>query len=267
MKNKILISLVFLLFLFVGVSYSQDILKLATTTSIYETGLLDSILPEFEKREQIKMHIISVGTGKAMELGKNGDVDVLLVHDPKLEEEFVASGYGVNRREIMYNDFVIVGPESDPARIKGLNKAQEAFKNIYDMKTLFISRGDNSGTHNKEKRFWQKLGVNPNGAWYWLVGQGMSQTLRIADEKQGYCLVDRSTYLANAKNISLKILLEGDDDLLNIYSVIAINPAVYKHVNYAKAKALVSWLVSSECQKLIGDYRKNGYKLYVPSAK
>ena len=257
-------------------------LKLATTTSTVDTGLLDSILPPFEKRFNLKVDVISVGSGKAIALARNGDVDVILVHDPRAEEAFIRDGHGVNRREVMYNDFVIVGPEKDPARIAGKRDAVDALKAIADAKAPFVSRGDDSGTHQKEKALWKEAGLAPGGAvpspprgavpslprgtWYMETGQGMGATLTIADEKKAYCLADRATYTAFSDKVGLRILCEGDRRLLNQYAIIAVSPARHAHADYLHAMCLIGWLTSPEGQKMIGDFTKNGSFLFHPNA-
>jgi tungstate transport system substrate-binding protein len=210
----------------------RDSIRIATTTSTYETGILDYILKPFEEKHGVKVHIISVGTGRAIKLGENGDVDVILVHAREAEERFIKEGYGVNRRDVMYNDFIIAGPNDDPAGIAGLKNAKEALKRVRDKGYTFISRGDDSGTHKKEKYLWEQAGIEPAGQWYLESGQGMSATLRIADEKNAYCLVDRATYLFHREKIRLVNLVEGDKDLLNPYGVIAVSPYKYPHVQY-----------------------------------
>ncbi len=249
-------------------------MKLATTTSTVDTGLLDSILPPFEKRFNLKVDVISVGSGKAIALARNGDVDAILVHDPRAEEEFVRDGHGVNRRGVMYNDFVIIGPEKDPARIAGTHDAVAALKAIAEAKAPFVSRGDDSGTHQKEKALWKEAGLAPegkttnppSGAWYMETGQGMGATLTIADEKKAYCLADRATYTAFSGKVNLLILCEGDRRLLNQYSVIAVSPARHPHVDYLHAMCLIGWLTSSEGQKMIGEFTKKGAALFHPNA-
>ena len=264
-------KIILMILLFVSMEDSfcaaGEVLKLATTTSTYETGLLDYILPPFEEKHNIKIHIISVGTGKAVKLGQNGDVDVILVHAREAENAFVEQGYGVNRRDVMYNDFLILGPADDPAGVAGLDQAQQALKKIFLSKQKFVSRGDDSGTHKKEKFLWSKTNLEPQGRWYLEVGQGMSAALRIADEKNAYCLIDRATYLFNKDKIRLKIMVEADKDLLNPYGVIAVNPAKHPYVKYQKALDLINWLVSPQCQKMIGDYKINNNKLYHPNAQ
>jgi tungstate transport system substrate-binding protein len=262
-KTALIIASVFI---FVNSVYAKKILKLATTTSTYETGLLDYILPPFEKKHKVKVHVISVGTGKAIKLGENADVDIIMVHARTAEDKFVADGYGINRRNLMYNDFVILGPADDPAKIFGLKNSAKALKKFFETKSIFVSRGDDFGTHKKEKLIWKKSKLNPAGKWYLEAGQGMSSTLRMADEKKAYTLVDRATYLFNKKNIRLKLLVEDDKLLLNPYGVIAVNPYKYPHVEYEYAMALIGWLTSPKCQKMIGKYRVKENLLYHPNA-
>lgn len=246
---------------------AEEILRLATTTSTYETGLLDHVFPPFEKKHNVKIHIISVGTGKAIKIAENGDVDVILVHARAAEDKFISQGYGVNRRDVMYNDFLIMGPKRDPAGIGGLKDVKEALKRVAEQKQTFVSRGDDSGTHQKEKSLWARLKRVPKGDWYLEAGQGMSATLRMADEKNGYVMVDRATYLFNRDKLRLALLVEGDKDLFNPYGIIPVNPYKHKHAKYEMAMALVAWMTSPECQKMIGGYRKMGQKLYHPNAE
>lgn len=263
------IAIIILCFIFWGVGrkgLAEEILKLATTTSTYETGLLDYIFPPFEKKYNIKIHIISVGTGKAIKLGENGDVDIILVHARKAEDQFVNQGYGVNRRDVMYNDFLILGPENDPAGIAGLKDAKVALEKIYASRWTFVSRGDDSGTHKKERSLWRKAGLEPQGTWYLEAGQGMSATLRMADEKDGYVLVDHAMYLFNKSNIRLKVMVEGDKVLFNPYGVITVSPYKHPHVKYELSMALIAWLTSPECQKMIEEYRKGNNQLYAANA-
>ncbi|MBU4198729.1 MAG: substrate-binding domain-containing protein [Verrucomicrobia bacterium] len=257
---------VIVLALLVNPGLAKQFLKLATTTSTYETGLLDHILPPFEKKHNVRVYVISVGTGKAIKLAENGDVDVILVHAKRMEDKFVAEGFGVNRREVMYNDFLIIGPRADPAGICGLKDVQEAMKRIFNTKQRFISRGDDSGTHEIEKHLWVKAKLRPEGEWYLEVGQGMTAVLIIADEKNGYVLIDRATYLVNCNKVRLVKLVEGDKDLLNPYGIIAASPYKHSHVKYELAMTLIGWLTSPECQKLIAAYRKEGGQLFYPSA-
>jgi tungstate transport system substrate-binding protein len=209
--------------------------------------------------------VIAVGTGKALKLGENGDVDIVFVHARAAEDQFVADGFGVNRRDVMYNDFIIVGPENDPAGIKAKN-AVESLKAIFAKNATFASRGDDSGTHKKEKEIWKEAGMEPEGTWYLETGQGMGATLTLANEKQAYCLVDRGTYIAYEDKVDLVILSEGDERLFNPYGIIAVSPAKHPHVNYLYAMALIGWVTSVEGQKLIGEFKKYGKLLFYPSA-
>ena len=243
------------------------VLRLATTTSTYETGLLNHILPPFEERQNVKVHVISVGTGKAMAIARAGDVDIILVHDREAEDQFVRDGHGIDRREVMANDFVIVGPAADPAGIAGLREAGPALRRLAEGKHLFVSRGDDSGTHKREARLWADTGIEPQGTWYLESGQGMSATLTVADEKNAYVLADRASTIANRKRLRLRVLVEGDPELLNPYGVIAVNPARHPHVRIALAKALIEWLVSPECQQRIGAFTREGVRLFEPATE
>ncbi len=247
---------------------AQPRLKLATTTSTYDSGLLDILLPPFEQKQDggIRVDVIAVGTGKALKLAENGDVDAVLVHAPRLEEEFVAAGFGVDRRGVMHNDFIVVGPLSDQAGIAGTDKVADAFATIARKKAMFFSRGDLSGTHRKEQAIWAIAGIEPGGTWYIEVGQGMAATLRMADEKRGYVLIDRGTYLALRETVNLRVLVEYDPPLHNPYSIIAVNPRRWPHVEYGQARALIDYVTSAEAQALIGGYRKYGQQLFAPSA-
>ncbi|MBI4656447.1 MAG: substrate-binding domain-containing protein [Elusimicrobia bacterium] len=238
-------------------------LKLATTTSIDNSGLLNVLLPPFEKMFNIKVDVIAVGTGQALKIAERGDVDVVLVHAPDAELEFVSAGFGIERHTIAWNDFIIIGPANDPAQIKGKNTIK-AFQNIAQKKVTFISRGDESGTHKKEVNLWKNAGITPAGRWYLETGQGMGQTLIIADEKNGYCLTDRGTYLFMRQKIKLVIFCEGDKELYNPYSVIAVNPYKHPHTNYVLAMALIGWLTSPHGQKIIANYKKDGKTLFHP---
>ena len=261
MKKIAIITLLFILFL-PQLGFGKEVLRLATTTSTYETGLLDYILPPFEERYNLRIHIVSVGTGKAIRLGENGDVDVILVHAKELEEKFIEDGYGIDRRSVMYNDFLILGPEEDPAKISGLEDIREAFRSIYSSEYTFVSRGDDSGTDRKEKELWLASGIDPEGEWYLETGQGMNATLRIADERNAYIMLDRATYLFNKDRIRLRKLIERYRDLFNPYSVIAVNPRKHLHVKYDLAIALIEWLTSPECQQMINDYNIDGNQLF-----
>ncbi|MGI6452684.1 MAG: substrate-binding domain-containing protein [Syntrophomonadaceae bacterium] len=243
--------------------------KLATTTSTNDSGLLDAILPVFTEQTGYEVEVIAVGSGAAISLGENGDVDVLLVHSRAAEDKFVEEGYGVNRHDVMYNDFLIIGPKEDPAGIKGGTDAVAALTAIAESKSTFLSRGDESGTHKKELSVWQATGIEPEGDWYYSVGKGMGDTYRMADEMKGYTLIDRATYLALRDNYSLEPMVEGDPVLFNPYGVIAVNPEKYPNVNYEGAMAFIEWLVSDETQALIGEYGTDQFDqpLFIPDAK
>jgi tungstate transport system substrate-binding protein len=271
--KKILLSgMIVSLFLITGTASIQAQPKtiiLATTTSTQDSGLLDVLIPIFEKKTSYFVKTIAVGSGQAMAMGQKGEADVLLVHSPDAEKKFISEGYGVNRRLIMHNDYIIVGPSEDPAKIKGMKSSTEAFKKIASGKALFLSRGDNSGTHSKEKAIWKASGINPEGEkWYQQTGLGMGQTLNVAAEKKGYTLADRGTYLALKKNLGLDILVEGDAILLNIYHVIEVNPAKWPKVNSAGAKAFADFMVAKETQDIIKTFGvdKFGSPLFFPDA-
>ncbi len=252
--------------LLLAVSAQADVLRLATTTSTYNSGLLDYLLPEFEKAQHTEVQVIAVGTGKALRMGQDGDVDVVLVHAPKAEQTFVAAGYGVERTGIMYNDFVLVGPATDTAAIKGMQDAAAALAKIASSQAIFVSRGDDSGTHKKELGIWAKAGVKPAGDWYREAGQGMGKVLQIADELQGYTLVDRGTWLAYKTKLQAKLLVEGDKGLFNPYAVIRVNPKRFADLNHQKAVAFSQWLASANTQKRIAEFKVGGEQLFVPSA-
>lgn len=245
---------------------AEHVLRLATTTSTDNSGLLKYILPAFEKSTGYQVHVIAVGTGKALRMGQDGDADVLLVHAPPSEEKFMAADYGVNRRYVMYNDFIIVGPKNDPAGIRGTKEAKTAFEKIARTKSVFVSRGDDSGTNKKEKILWKEAGIQPQGNWYRAAGQGMGKVLLMTDELRGYTLIDRGTWLAMRDKVGLQVLVQGDKELFNPYHVMAVNPARYSDVNYTGAMAFISWLTSVKGQRLIGDFRKAGQELFVPTA-
>lgn len=244
-------------------------LILATTTSTQDTGLLDELLPIFEDKYDVKVKTVAVGTGEALAMGEKGDADVVLVHAKASEEEFVKNGYGLERVEVMYNDFVVVGSESDPAGIKGMD-AVEAFKKIAETGSTFISRGDDSGTHKKELQIWKETGIDPKGQpWYLETGQGQAATLTVANEKQGYMLTDRATYLSMKESVYLPILIEGSKSLLNQYAVIVCNPEKNPNVdlNVKGAADFVEFLTSEEGQNMIGSFKKYNTVLFHPNAK
>lgn len=251
----------------VAVYAASNELRLSTTTSTENSGLLGYLLPQFEQETHLKVKVIAVGTGKALELAKNGDVDVTLVHARPAEDKFVAEGYGVNRRDVMYNDFLLVGPQSDPAHIHGSKDVLQAMKKIHDSRARFISRGDNSGTDQKEKDYWKQLGIAPSGPAYISAGVGMGQVLRMASEMQAYTLTDRATYGAYRAKTGLSILVEGDPKMFNPYGVVAVNPHRHKDVNYQGALRFIDWLTSSEGQKRIASFKVDGQQLFYPSAK
>ena len=240
--------------------------RLATTTSTDNSGLLDYLLPQFERDSGYEVEVISVGTGKALRLGQSGDVDVLLVHAPQSEQQFVARGYGVDRREVMANDFIIAGPVDDPANLRNAHDARDAFLRMHRAQVAFVSRGDDSGTHKKELTLWQLAGVDIDASNEWLreVGQGMGRSLQIADELRAYLLIDRATWLSLRKKTSLVLLFEGDAALRNPYGAIAVNPARHR-VNYAGARALIDWLTSNRGRALIQSHRIDGAQLFTPS--
>ncbi|MBC8019163.1 MAG: substrate-binding domain-containing protein [Verrucomicrobia bacterium] len=247
---------------------SPKAIILATTTSTQDSGLLDILVPMFEKENGFQVKTISVGSGQAMKMGEKGEADVLLVHSPDAEKKFMADGFGATRRLVMHNDFIILGPAADPARVKGA-KADEAMKRIAQTNSLFASRGDNSGTHAKENGLWKAAGVNPDGQkWYQQTGLGMGQTLNVAAEKRAYVLTDRATYLALKKNLGLDILVEGDGKLLNIYHVLEINPTRWPKVNNAGGKAFADFMVSKKTQEVISRFGvdKFGAPLFFPDA-
>lgn len=242
-------------------------LRLATTTSTDNSGLLGYLLPQFEQQSGYKVHVIAVGTGKALRMGQDGDVDVVLVHAPASEHKFVSEGYGINRRDVMYNDFVIVGPKSDPAGIAGMKNAAEALQRIAEKNAIFVSRGDDSGTHKKERSLWNAAGVLPQGSWYREAGQGMEQVLLMTGEFEGYTLSDRATWLAVREKLPLQVLVQGDNRLFNPYGVIAVNPKRYPDVNYRGAMAFIEWLTGSTGQDLIASFKIKGDQLFVPTAQ
>jgi tungstate transport system substrate-binding protein len=268
LSSGIIVSLFFITGM-ASVQAQPKTIILATTTSTQDSGLLDVLIPIFEKKTGYFVKTIAVGSGQAMAMGQKGEADVLLVHSPAAEKKFVGEGYGINRRLIMHNDYIVVGSSEDPAKIKGMKSTKESFNKIAASKALFLSRGDNSGTHSKEKDIWKAAGINPEGEkWYQQTGLGMGQTLNVAAEKKGYTLADRGTYLALKKNLGLDILVEGDAILLNIYHVIEVNPAKWPKVNSAGAKAFADFMVSKETQDIIKTFGVDrfGSPLFFPDA-
>ena len=266
-KLKCLCFLSILIMAMSGCFDHPQIINMATTASIENSGLLAYLLPNFTKISGIGVDVIAVGTGKAIKLGENGDVDLIFVHAREAEDKFVEQGSGVNREDVMYNDFVILGPKNDPAHIAGLKDAPTALKRIAAKRNSFVSRGDESGTHKKEKLLWNQSGMQPKGKWYISVGQGMGAVLVMANEKLAYAFSDRGTFIAYEDKIDLVVLCEGDKRLANPYSIIAVNPKKHKHVKYRAAMEFINWIVSEEGQELIGAYRKNGKQLFYPNAR
>ena len=244
-------------------------LILATTTSTYDSGLLDALLPDFEKQTGYTVKVIAVGTGKALRIGKEGNADVLLTHAPAAEKPLVDEGWVVDYTLVMYNDFVVVGPPEDPAGLHEATSVADAFSRIAQVEALFATRGDDSGTHKKEQAIWKAAGLNPEGAsWYLETGQGMGATLRVASEKGAYTLTDRGTFLALRETLSLDIVFEGDPVLLNIYHIMRVNPERYPHVNAEGGKALIAFFVDPAVQERIGRFgvEKFGQPLFHPAA-
>lgn len=242
---------------------------LATTTSTQDSGLLDVLIPVFEKDTGYFVKTVSVGSGQAMKMGEKGEADVLLVHSPDAEKIIVEQGFGINRRIVMHNDFIIVGPPADPAKIRNVKTSRDALKKIAAANALFLSRADNSGTNALEKKLWKSIGLNPEGQkWYQQTGLGMGETLNVTAEKKGYTVTDRGTYLALKKTLGLDILVEGDTSLLNIYHVMEVNPAKWPKVNYPGAKAFADFMVSRKAQEIIKTFgvKKFGSPLFFPDA-
>ena len=275
--NKYTLRIIIILFLIVSASSlyyklyfdSGDEIVLATTTSTYDSGLLDELLGDFEKEYDVEVKVIAVGTGQALKLGENGDADVLLIHAPSKERAFVENGDGLYRWEVMYNQFVILGPVKDKANIAGLENASMALKRIYEGEHTFTSRGDDSGTHTKEIELWVAAGLDyddissqEHSEWYLSLGQGMGDTLRTASEKDAYVLTDEGTYYSMEDELDLEILVKGDPRLFNQYSVIPVNSAKHPGVDEQAAKEFASWIVSPDVQVMIDDYTKGGKKLF-----
>lgn len=271
MRHKILlITTIYLLLCLYGIARADTVLRCASTTSTQNSGLFDHILPVFEKKTGIKVHVVAAGTGASLEMGRRGDADIVFVHSRDDELRMVREGWFVDRHDVMYNDFVVVGPAEDPAGLTGLKDALSAFRNINKSNAQFVSRGDSSGTHKKELYIWHKAGIDPKGkAWYLEIGQGMAKTLRIANEKGAYTLTDRGTYLSlkDRERLFLRILLEGDPVLVNQYGVMAVNPERHPHVRYKEALEFINWLTSEEGQSLIASFKDAyGNQLFYPNA-
>ncbi len=251
---------------FINPSWAIDILKMSTTTSTENSGLLAVLNSVFEEKYKVKIHSIAVGTGKALKIGGNGDVDVVFVHAPTAELKYVEQGDFIDRTAVMHNDFVIIGPTNDPANIDSAKTVTEALSTIATKQLPFISRGDDSGTHKKELQLWKQAGVDLKGAWYLAVGQGMAAVLRIADNKQAYALTDRGTQIAYSDKMTLKVQFEGDSSLFNSYHIMAVNPKKHGHVQYELAKKYIKFVTSQEGQTLINNFRKGGEQLFYPDA-
>ena len=257
-----LLIVISLLLLLTSTGFAAEHLRLATTTSTENSGLLAELLPPFEMVNDCKVDVIAVGTGKAIKLGETGDVDVIMVHARNKEDMFVNAGYGVDRRDVMYNDFVILGPANDPAGIKGSKSATKALARIAVSNSTFVSRGDDSGTHSREKQLWQKAGITPAGDWYLEAGRGMGEVIVMAGERQGYTMSDRGTYIAYSEKTPLKIVVEGDEGLFNPYGVIIVNPSRHTHVKFELAKKFLDYLTSHQAKELITGFRKGGKQLF-----
>jgi tungstate transport system substrate-binding protein len=244
---------------------AEDRLRMSSTTSTQNSGLFDALIPPFEEANNVKVDVVAVGTGKAIKLGENGDVDLIFVHAKAAEEKFVEEGYGVKRHPVMHNDFVIIGPPEDPAGLKDAKTAEEAFKKLAKAKAEFISRGDDSGTHKKEKQLWKAAGITPEGAWHIEAGQGMGAVLTMAFNKKAYALTDRGTFIKYQEKIEpMAIAFEGDEALYNPYGIIAVNPKKYPDTNYELAKKFIDYVTGPKGQKIIADYKVKGKQLFYP---
>ncbi len=271
MLKSLITFLVIAVMMAAGSASAETRIKCASTTSTQNSGLFDYLLPIFEKKTGIHVDVVAVGTGAAIEIGKRGDADVLFCHAKEQELQAVQEGFFVNRHDVMYNDFVIIGPANDPLKLKGLKSAVEAFKKIAAAGGPFVSRGDKSGTNTKELAIWKAAAIDPKGQkWYLEVGQGMEKTQRIANEKKGYTLTDRGTWLAtkDKDKLEMVVVLEGDPVLFNQYGVMAVNAAKHPQVKYQEALQFVDWLISPEGQQVIGDFKdQHGNQLFIPNAK
>lgn len=241
---------------------AEERLRMSTTTSTENSGLLAALLPPFEKKYACKVDVVAVGTGKALKLGEAGDVDVVFVHARTLEDKFMANGYGADRRDVMYNDFVLLGPRNDPAGVGKAKGSPDAFRAIAAKGSPFISRGDESGTHQKEREVWASAGIVPRGSWYVEAGQGMGEVIMMATEKRGYTLSDRGTFIAFRKKTDLVVLRQGDKNLWNPYGIIAVNPKKHVHVKYDLAMKFIDFVTGPEGQSLIAGYKIDGESLF-----
>ncbi|HHJ38437.1 MAG: tungsten ABC transporter substrate-binding protein [Methylothermaceae bacteria B42] len=260
------IFFVIMLLLFFQPALTGQRLRLATTTSTDNSGLLSVINPEFTQKTGISVDVIAMGTGKALKLGENCDVDAVLVHAPEAEERFVKTGYGVDRMAVMHNDFIIAGPGEDPANIRRAKTAVKALQKIAQNQAPFVSRGDDSGTHKKEKQIWKQAGIIPEGNWYYAIGQGMGAALQFADNKQAYILTDRGTWLAMKNKLDLALLFEGDPQLHNPYHIIAVNPQYCPNIAYDAAHHYLTFLTGPIGQKMIAEFKIHGEQLFYPDA-
>jgi len=267
LKAALISTLYFALSLGAIADYDRaNTIRLATTTSTENSGLLNDLLPRFKEATGYQVHVIAVGTGKALRMGRDGDVDVVLVHAPAAERKFVNEGFGEQRLPVMFNDFVLVGPASDPAGLAGANDLGNALRRIAETQSVFVSRGDDSGTHKKERSLWTQAGLTPEGAWYREAGQGMGKVLQIADEMNAYTLTDRGTWLAYRDKSQLRIAYEGDEGLFNPYAIIEVSAKRYPDLNHEGAKALILWIRGTDGQQAIAAFRKSGEQLFTPSA-
>jgi tungstate transport system substrate-binding protein len=269
MLKRLLATLVIVFGMMHPVSAQERSIIVASTTSTEQSGLFGFILPRFTEKTGIHVNVVAVGTGQALDIGRRGDADVVFVHDKPAEEKFMAEGGGVRRFDVMYNDFVVIGPKSDPAHIANEKNVLEAFRKIAVAKAPFISRGDRSGTNAAELRYWADLGINPateTGGWYREIGQGMGAVLNMASNANAYVLSDRGTWLSFKNRGELAILVEGDKRLFNQYGVMLVNPAKHPNVKVTEGQAFIDWLISAEGQKTIADYKTGGEQLFFPNA-
>ncbi|MCA3248412.1 MAG: substrate-binding domain-containing protein [Azospirillum sp.] len=263
-----MIRMLLALFLFALPAQAQErFITVASTTSTDQSGLFGHLLPRFQAATGIAVRIVALGTGQALDVGRRGDADVVFVHDKPAEDRFVAEGFGVERIQVMYNDFVVIGPKADPARIKDLKDVTEAFRRVQRAGAPFVSRGDRSGTHAAELRYWQEAGVRPAGAWYREVGQGMGPALNTAAAMNAYILADRATWLNFRNRADLDVLVQGDERLFNQYGVILVNPQRHAHVRVEMGRTFIAWLVGPDGQRAIADYKIGGEQLFFPNAQ
>ncbi|MFN8757488.1 MAG: substrate-binding domain-containing protein [Tagaea sp.] len=263
-----MIRMLLALFLFALPAQAQErFITVASTTSTDQSGLFGHLLPRFQAATGIAVRIVALGTGQALDVGRRGDADVVFVHDKPAEDRFVAEGFGVERIQVMYNDFLVIGPKADPARIKDLKDVTEAFRRVQRAGAPFVSRGDRSGTHAAELRYWQEAGVQPAGAWYREVGQGMGPALNTAAAMNAYILADRATWLNFRNRADLDVLVQGDERLFNQYGVILVNPQRHAHVRVEMGRTFIAWLVGPDGQRAIADYKIGGEQLFFPNAQ